>query len=337
MSEVEKCGIVLMNTGTPSAPTPRAVRKYLRQFLMHKRIAPMNRVIWAFVLHLFILPSRGKASAEKYRRIWREDGSPLMVAHEKLAKGLQQRFLDQGYTNVFVTHAMSYGDPLIQETLKNLRNKGCKRIIVLPLYPQSAYCTTGAVNDEVSKALQKMKWDVDCRVIDNYHDNTQYVKTIAASIRHAGFNLDSDDKILFSLHSAPLSDIEAGDTYELQVGASCLQIASELGIDRTRWTIGYQSRFEEKRSWLSPFTKDVLERWAEAGVGRVFYICPGFSVDCLETLYDIPHEMEPHYKERLRHYHRDHESQFIYVPCLDRSKAHVKVLMSVVSPYIEKD
>ena len=315
--EGKRSGVLLVNTGTPAVPKPRAVRKYLAKFLMDKRIAPMNRAGWWFVLHLFILPKRGRASAEKYQKIWTDEGSP--------------------FTIVAVRCAMSYSDPSVLDCVRELKGAGCTRLIVLPLYPQSAYSTTGSVSDSVERALKKARWDVPCDFVDNYHDDPTYIRAIAASIEHAGFKVDSDDKVLFSYHSIPLVDIEAGDTYELQTGATSLQVASELGIDRNRWTIGYQCRFDKGREWLSPYTRDVLTRWAETGVGRVFFICPNFAVDCLETLYDIDHELKPFYFDQIKQAGRTPgEESFTYVPCLDRSRAHLRVLSDVLRPHIEE-
>ncbi len=336
MQRGDSFGILMVNTGTPEEPRPRAVRTYLAKFLMDKRIAPMNRLGWWFVLHLFILPKRGKASAAKYACIWTDEGSPFAIAHQKLEQGLQAALAGEGLP-VTVRHAMSYSSPAVEDTLRALRDEGCTRLVVLPLYPQSARSTTGSVSDSVARALKKMRWDVPVDFIDNYHDDPTYVRAIAASIRHAGFDPESDDRLLFSYHSIPLVDIEAGDTYELQVGASSLQIASELGLDRNRWTIGYQCRFDKGREWLSPYTTDVLSRWAEAGGGRVFLVCPNFAVDCLETLYDVDHELKPFYFDRLREAGRaPRDGDFVYVPCLDRSRAHVKVLADVVRPYLER-
>ncbi len=331
-----RCGVLLVNTGTPAAPTPKEVRKYLGKFLIDKRIAPMNRAAWWLILHLFILPSRGRKSAAKYEAIWTDEGSPLNVGHEKLVSGLSAAFGEAGFGNtVEVRYAMSYSEPTISASMRELKDCGCKHLIVLPLYPQSAYSTTGAVHDGVERAVRKIKWDGTYELIDNYHDNLPYIKALAASIKHAGFDPESDDVILFSFHSIPLVDIEAGDTYELQTGASSLQIASELGIDRKRWTIGYQCRFDKGREWLSPYSKDVLARWAESGVGRVFFVCPGFAVDCLETLHDVGDEFKPLYFEKARAAGRPvSDDHFVYVPCLDRSKAHAKVLYEVTSPYV---
>ena len=336
MTDKPKYGILLANTGTPSAPRPRAVRKYLARFLMDRRIAPMNRVAWWLILHLFILPSRGRKSAAKYASIWTDEGSPLLVAHERLVSGLQRSFEEDGLKDVEVACGMSFGTPSIDSALKDLYDAGCDEVFALPLYPQSAYSTTGAVYDGIKRALAKMKWDVEYHLIDNYHDNPTYTRAIAASIRHAGFKADAGDRLLFSFHSIPLKDIEAGDTYELQCDASSLQIASELDLDRKQWTIGYQCRFDKGRAWLAPFAKDALDRWAETGGGRVFFVCPGFSVDCLETLYDVDYEMRRHYMMACTAAGTPvREGDFVYVPCLDKSKAHLKVLRAVLDPYLE--
>lgn len=337
MQAAQRCGILLVNTGTPAAPRPQAVRKYLAKFLMDRRIAPMNRVGWWLILHLCILPRRGKVSAEKYKAIWSEEGSPFAVAHEKLVSGLSGVFEHEG-RNVVVACGMSYSEPSIRKAVRELKEAGCDRLIVLPLYPQSALSTTGSVSDSIGRELKKAHWDVPCDFVENYHGDPTYVKALASSLLHAGFAVDSTDKVLFSFHSIPLKDIEAGDTYELQAGSSSLQVAGELGIERSRWTIGYHCRFDKARDWLSPYTKDVLSRWAEADVGRVFLICPGFAVDCLETLYDIGHELKPYYFKEIRDRGREPiEENFVYVPCLDRSRAHVKVLSDVLRPYLEED
>lgn len=327
-------GVMLVNTGTPEEPTPKAVRKYLSRFLSDRRIVPMNPIGWWLILHLFILPKRGKASAAKYRKIWTPEGSPFMIAHEKLCSGLDAQFKSEGLP-VVVRHAMSYSNPSMLGVLREFRTLGCSHVVVLPLYPQSAYSTTGSVHDGFDRAMKKLHWDVPFDFVEDYHNNATYVRSIAASIRHAGFSIESDDRLLFSYHSIPLNDIENGDTYELQTGASSVQIASELGIDRRRWTIGYQCRFDKGREWLTPFTADVLTRWAQAGVGRVFFVCPNFAVDCLETLYDIEHELKPFYFEQMKAAGRDPSpGDFVYVPCLDRSKAHVRVLSDVLRPYV---
>ncbi|WP_165056272.1 MULTISPECIES: ferrochelatase [unclassified Adlercreutzia] len=379
-----RTGVLLVNTGTPEEPTPAAVRAYLGRFLMDPRIAPMNRVLWWCILHLFILPKRAVASAEKYQAIWTPEGSPLIVAHERLSQGLAAYYRERGL-DVEVHFAMSYSAPTLPHAVRDLRASGCDSLVVLPLYPQSAYSTTGAVSDGVARAVRKARFKGEVTVIDNYHDDPVYLRAIAASVKRAGFEVDSDDRLLFSFHSIPLSDIERGDTYELQTGATSLGVANELGLERRRWTVAYQCRFDKGREWLAPFASQKLASWAESGArSRVFMVCPNFAVDCLETLYDVERELKPGYLAALRAAGAGAEGKggagakretsvprvakgagaqgepgavrmakgagahaaravreapevreaFTYVPCLNKSKAHLRVLAHVLAPYV---
>lgn len=331
-----RIGVVLANTGTPAEPTPRAVKRYLRKFLSDKRIAPMNPFVWGIVLRMFILPRRSKASAAKYQSIWTEAGSPLYVTQVKLARYLQS-YYEANELDVMVEPFFNYGDRKLSEVFAKLRDAGCSRVVVLPLYPQSAYSTCGCISDCVDAVRSAFEKSMSIELVDGYADNHVYQRAIARSIEAAGFDPESDDRVLFSFHSIPLADIESGDTYELQVGSSSLMIASELGLDRRRWTIGYQCRFDKGREWLKPFTKDILKRWASSGSGRVFFVCPNFAIDCLETLYDVEHEIKPHYLEMAKAAGQVvDEDDFVYVSCLNATKAHLRVLTSVLKPYIEQ-
>lgn len=377
-----KVGVVIANTGTPEAPTKKAVKKYLSQFLMDPRICPMPRPVWWTLLHTSILRKRSRASAEKYEKIWTEEGSPLIAITASLERGLNEHYADRGLP-VMVRAGMSYGKPQIKRVVKELKEAGCTELVVLPMYPQSAFSTTGSVSDGVEKAVRRARFKGDVCLIDGYGEDATYVRAVAASIRNAGFSEEAGDRLLFSFHSIPLKDIEAGDTYELQTGATSLAVAGELGLDRRAWTISYQSRFDKGRTWLSPFTRPTLERLAQAAEpgSRLFMVCPNFSVDCLETLYDVPYELEPLYRAVLEglevnadeepgalentgkaashcddahadlaaarrrrravedfhrgaHRQRSDEEAFVYVPCLNRSKAHLKVLTAVLAPYV---
>ena len=377
-----KVGVIIANTGTPEAPTRKAVKKYLSQFLMDPRICPMPRPVWWTLLHTHILGKRSRASAEKYEKIWTEEGSPLIAITTSLERGLNEYYADRGLP-VMVRAGMSYGKPQIKRVVKELKEAGCTELVVLPMYPQSAFSTTGSVSDGVEKAVRRARFKGDVCLIDGYGEDATYVRAVAASIRNAGFSEESGDRLLFSYHSIPLKDIEAGDTYELQTGATSLAVAGELGLDRRAWTISYQSRFDKGRTWLSPFTRPTLERLAQAAEpgSRLLMVCPNFSVDCLETLYDVPYELEPLYRAVLEglevnaaeepgalentgkaashcddahadlaaarrrrravedfhrgaHRQRSDEEAFVYVPCLNRSKAHLKVLTAVLAPYV---
>lgn len=383
-----KVGVIIANTGTPAAPTPKAVKKYLAQFLMDPRICPMPRPVWWMLLHTVILRKRSRASAEKYRAIWTVSGSPMAVAYEGLQRGLSDYYAELGLS-VEVRSAMSYGEPSLKQAIRELQEARCERLVVLPMYPQSALSTTSSVADGVARAVRRARWKGAVDFIDDYSEHPVYVAAIAASVRNAGFSEERGDRLLFSYHSIPLKDIEAGDTYELQTGATSLAVAGELGLDRRSWTISYQSRFDKGRTWLSPFTRPTLVRLAQAAEpgSRLFVVCPNFAVDCLETLYDVPNELEPIYRAALAgeivdadeepgalentgrsaarcdahlEAHRDvartvrmkrsaddfrrgahrqpgDDEPFVYVPCLNKSKAHLKVLASVLAPYVGDD
>lgn len=327
--------MLLVNTGTPSAPTPKAVRSYLKRFLGNRRIVPVNPVLWWFILRFAILPKRAKASAQKYQEIWTPDGSPFLLAHQALERGVSEELLSRGH-DVIVRVSMSFSKPRTLDVIRDLRKEGCSRLTVLSLYPQSAFSTTSVVKDDVKSAVRGRRLREYTEVIDDYHTNTTYIRAIAASILHAGFDPDGDDRLLFSYHSIPLSDIDAGDTYELQTSATSLHVANELGLERSRWTIGYQCRFDKNREWLAPATADILERWANVGGGRVFVVCPNFAVDCLETLYDVQRVLKPAYLERRRAAgHPTDIGSFVYVPCLGNSKAHVRVLSDVLEDKLQ--
>lgn len=331
----DRVGIILANTGSPSEPTPKAVKKYLQKFLTDKRIAPMALWKWNIILNLFILPKRSKISAKKYQQIWMKEGSPLRVIHQRLAQRLEDHYHLRGY-DVCVELFLNYGEKSMEDCMKNLIKADCDRIVVLPLYPQSAYSTYGCILDRVEEAKASLSPKIPVYLIEGYSDDNTYLQSMAGAIEAAGFEVDSDDRIIFSFHSIPLNDIENGDTYELQVGSSSLMIASELGIERRRWTIGYQCRFDKGRQWLSPYTSNILTRWGEAPQGRVFFVCPNFAVDCLETLYDIEHEIKPIYLDAARKAGYDiSDDDFVYVPCLNAGKAHVRTLTSVLRPYVE--
>ena len=203
--------------------------------------------------------------------------------------------------------------------------------MILPLYPQSAFSTVKIVEDQVRAELKNLSWRPFIRYINGYSDHPLYARTIANSIRAAGFSPDSTDKLVYAFHSIPIADIEAGDTYELQVGTSCLAISNDLNIERRQWTIAYQCQFDKGREWLTPFTQIVLERESQLEKHRTFIVCPNFSVDCLETLYDIEYKYRPVFMNQLmKNGVEADDNSLIYIPCLNDTTAHVRLLMEVV-------
>ncbi len=312
-------GVILANTGSPDAPEPQAVRAYLSTFLADPRICPMNPRLWHLILHAFILPKRCVSSAEKYRRIWTDEGSPLSVHMVSLAAGLEAAAGE----GVRVRHAMSYGAPPMAHALAELRDAGCADITVVPLYPQSAHSTTGVVSDQLAAALEELAWQPQVRVIERYADAPAYLDAIAESVRAAGFG-EAGDGLLFAFHSIPLADVRAGDAYGEQAAATAQAVAERLGLASGQWQLGFQSRFDKHRRWLSPFTKEVLPKLD--GCNRLFVIAPNFSVDCLETLYDIDIVL----RQECQQTHPTRP--FIYVPSLNASGAHISLLRILTTP-----
>lgn len=328
-----RVGVLIANTGTPASPAPRDVRRYLGKFLMDPRIRPMNKVGWWLILHLCILPKRGRVSGAKYAKIWTPEGSPFDVEHAKLRRLLEEELASAG-ADVRVAVGQSYGAPSISDAVASLREAGCERLVVLPLYPQSAYSTTMSVSDSVNAALGAQGWNVPLTLVERYGKDPVYLDAIANNIREAGFGQQPGDRLLFNYHSIPLVDIEAGDTYEVQTGSTALGIAGRLGLERNQWTVGYNCQFDKGREWLQPFSRGILARWAHAGAGRVFMVCPNFAVDCLETLYDIDYELRPYYCQQLADAGKVLAgNELVYVPCLNGTRAHAKALAHALASY----
>ena len=322
-----RTGIILANTGTPDSPAPEDVRNYLEQFLSNPRIVPMNKRAWWLILHLFILPSRKNSSGEKYKTIWTDEGFAFIRDHKTLAYAVQQAYNASG-ADVAVECAMSFGNPSIENVMRRLHDIGCERLIVLPLYPQNAFSQASIVTDAVELHAPSTGWQDAYEFIDDYSSNEAYLAAIADSIQKAGFDTDRD-RLLMSFHSIPRTDVERGDTYGTNVRLTCLDIARRLGLDDKSWAQAYQSRFDKGRAWLGPFTGEVLQKLAEEEFdGRLFVVCPNFSVDCLETYYDIDNIMRNAWAEL--HRGRGDCPEFVYVPCLGASEAHVNVIMDVL-------
>lgn len=342
-------GVILANTGSPSSPDPDDIEKYLSEFLMDERIRQLPKPVWKWLVTRKILPKRKYSSAERYRFIWQPDGSPLLVQSRALADKVQGLFdADRAPSGtiesdeaVVVRSAMSYGSPSIAEVLTDFRNAGVDRVVLLPLYPQSAYSPTMAVVDSFWRAQDQIGWHPDSTVIDNYHDDAGYIAAIVGSIRNVGFDASAGDRLLLSLHAIPLKDEAAGDTYREQIAESVELIANGLGIDSDAITVAYQSVFgNDPSKWTAPLTRDVLAGWRD-GDFRVVFACPGFSVDCLETLYDVPHEMVTalegeEAKPVVDHVGTDIQAacntsgRFVWVSSLNASDEHAELIKAVV-------
>ncbi len=279
-------GVLLVNLGTPDAPTPAAVRRYLREFLWDPRVVRIPRLAWWPILHLLILPTRPAKTARKYAAIWTPDGSPLRVYTLRQAQLLRGYLGEKTGRPVPVVAAMRYGKPSIAGGLDELAARGCARVLVIPLYPQYAASTTASVEDALAAALRRRRPRPEVKVVREFHAHPAYVKAIARNVNEYWMKHGRPDRLLMSFHGLPQAEVARGDPYQDQCLATAGRIATELGWNDERTLVTFQSRFGAQE-WLQPYTDRTLARLGAEGVGRVDVICPGFAADCLETLEEI--------------------------------------------------
>ena len=319
-----RLGVLLINLGTPDAPTTAAVRRYLAQFLSDPRVVEIPHALWTPFLHTVVLNVRSARSAQRYATIWTKEGSPLLV-HSQRQKTLLRGYLGQRLKEMGLPsdHAqielgMRYGAPSIASAMARLKEGGCDRILVLPLYPQFAGSTTASALNEVFDAALKMRRVPALRVIDAYHDDPGYIRALAQSINEYWVKNGRPDKLVLSFHGVPRRSLELGDPYHCHCMKTGRLLASELGLTKEQFVISFQSRFGRAK-WLTPYTQPTLVALAKEGIGRVDVACPGFVSDCLETLEEIAKEGQAAYlKAGGLEYH--------YIPCLNERPAWIAVL-----------
>jgi ferrochelatase len=313
MSDTPATALLVVNLGTPEAPTPRAVRRYLAEFLHDHRVVQLTRWLWCPLLHFIILPLRGPKAAAKYASIWLPEGSPLAVYTRRLAVALQARRPDWR-----VLDAMRYGKPSLAKQLQTLRADGIRRVVVLPLYPQYSTTTTESVRDVVVREAAGL----EVRFIDDYSVDPGWVAAVVASVGQWRERHGAGEHLLFSYHGLPQRLARNGDPYPQRCEASTRAIVQALGLRDDEWTLTYQSRFGKER-WLEPATDTTLQALAARGVRKVDVVCPGFAVDCLETL----EEVGIGFAEEFAHA----GGALRYIPCLNDDARHVEALAMLAS------
>ncbi|MEG3158824.1 ferrochelatase [Lysobacter zhanggongensis] len=302
--------VVVVNLGTPEAPTAPAVRRYLAEFLSDRRVVSLPPLLWQPLLRGVILPLRAPKVAPKYASVWLDGGSPLAVYTRQLAAAMQQELPD-----LQVLDAMRYGEPSLARLLQRLRDEGLQRVLVLPLYPQYSTTTTASVGDVVARAD-----GLALQMVDEYHLDDGWVAAVAQSVRDHRAANGAGEHLLFSFHGLPQRVADAGDPYPRQCEASARAIAAALGLPDDAWTLAYQSRFGRER-WLEPATDATLEALAARGIRTVDVIAPGFAADCLETLEEVSIMLAEQFAER--------GGTLRYIPCLNDSPAHARALAAV--------
>ncbi|MDA7995604.1 MAG: ferrochelatase [Gammaproteobacteria bacterium] len=311
----ERIGVLLTNLGTPDSCAPGDVRRYLREFLSDRRVVGLPRILWLPLLHGVVLNTRPRKSANAYAKIWRDDGSPLLVFSRMQQRKLQRRFDESA---VVVELGMRYGNPSIAAALEKLHAAGARKVLVLPLYPQYCSATTASTFDALGAAFAR-RWHLPAlRFVDHYHDHPKYIAALARSVRAH----NSDGVLVMSFHGIPEAFADAGDPYPAQCKTTARLLADELKLADDEWRLSFQSRFGPAR-WLQPGTEETLAALAQDGVQSVRVICPGFSADCLETLEEIAiGGRETFLQAGGRH--------FEYIPCMNDEDAHIDALQEII-------
>lgn len=322
----QKTGIVLMNTGTPDSPDPADIRPYLVEFLSDRNLIKVPPIVWQPVLRLFISRTRPKKTSPRYQQIWTPEGSPLIVETFAQRDALNAR-LEAAGINAITEVGMRYGNPSTEAAVVKLEAAGCTRIVALPLFPQTAYCTVGSCVEKITKAMRKHQTLELAKIIKGYDNNPLYAKALEASIREV-WDYRPGSKILFSFHSIPMNDVEDGDTYTQQIETDLTQVVSSMGIADEDWAIAYHSRFEDSRKWVTPHPKTQLAKWAEEGATRVAIATPGFAADCLESLYDIGDVTCEYFRNLCQQ--NGHTADITYIPCLNHREDHIDLLFDVI-------
>jgi len=315
-------GVLITNLGTPDAPTKAALKRYLREFLSDIRVVEEPRWKWWLILNGIILNIRPARSAKAYASVWSEQGSPLMVHSLGQLKGLQEELGD----SVHIELAMRYGNPSIASSLQKLREKGCTKILVFPLYPQYAAATTASTFDAVADEFKQWRYVPELRMIQTYHDHPAYIEALAASVRKQWDEHGKPDRLLMSFHGIPQRYFDDGDPYPCLCRKTGRLLAENLGLKETEWFVAFQSRFG-REEWVKPYTDATLKAWGAEGMERVDVICPGFSSDCLETIEEIEVENRGYFIEAGG-------KAFHYIPALNADAAHIKALATILQPHL---
>jgi protoporphyrin/coproporphyrin ferrochelatase len=324
-STPERIGVLLVNLGTPDAPSYFAVQRYLREFLSDRRVINTTPAIWLPILYGAVLPFRPIRSARNYRKIWMQDGSPLAVYSTRLTNKIDDRLRGMFGDRISVSLGMTYGNPSIASAVNILAEQNVRRLLVLPLYPQYCSSTTASVFDRTVAALGRWRWIPETRFINDYYADSGYIDVLTARIREHWQG--ERTHLVFSYHGVPAAYVSEGDPYRAQAEATTRAVVSRLGLASESWSHCYQSRFG-RVLWLQPYTEDTLRELARRGVRKVTVASPSFAVDCLETLQEVALEYRDKYKEFGG-------EQLTLVPALNDDPRHVDVLAAIIGNHLK--
>lgn len=319
-------GVILVNLGTPDEPTAPAIRKYLREFLSDPRVIEIPKLLWWPILNGPILMARPRKLVPRYKSVWMEGGSPLMVYTQRQTEGLRKLFTQRGLA-IEVETGMRYGEPSIKNAMLRLRERGCEHMLVVPLYPQYASSTTATVVDEVARVASHMRDQPALRFIKRFHTDPAFIHPLGDKIAAFWQQHGKPQKLVMSFHGLPRQCVDMGDPYCRDCYETARALAQYLGLSDDAYQVTFQSRFGPAK-WLEPYTEPTLEKLAQQGVTEIDVVCPGFLADCLETLEEIQVEV----CETFMH---AGGKRFRYIPALNDDQAWVNALGDMVLNHLQ--
>ncbi|MAC35553.1 MAG: ferrochelatase [Haliea sp.] len=323
----ERIGVLITNLGTPDAPERGPLRRYLKQFLWDPRVVEVSRPLWALILHGIILNTRPARSAEAYRSVWTEEGSPLLLHTRDQAEALQASLTARYGHGIDLRFAMRYGSPSIPDTLQAMLDGGIRKLLVLPLYPQYSGATTGSTFDALAADFTRRRWLPELRFVASYHDHPAYIDALASSIRQHWESHGRADRLLLSYHGEPERYLHAGDPYHCHCHKTSRLLAEALDLGDDDYLTCFQSRFG-RETWLQPYTDETLKSLPGQGVRSVQVVCPGFSADCLETLEEIGVENRDYFLEAGG-------ERYEFIPCLNATEGHIEALATILDEQLQ--
>ncbi|MGO1500870.1 MAG: ferrochelatase [Marinobacter sp.] len=326
-NQPEKIGVLVTNLGTPDAPTPSALRRYLAEFLSDTRVVELPRALWWLILHGVILRIRPKRSAAAYAGVWQPEGSPLLIHTAKQAEGIQEALRKKYGTDVVLGFAMRYGNPSIPRVLDEMQQQGARKLLVLPLYPQYSASTSASTFDAIAKYFSTLRWLPDFRFISHYPDYTPYIEAMARHIENHWANQGRNQKLVLSYHGVPLKYLTKGDPYHCECHKTSRLLAERLGLAKEDYITTFQSRFG-KEEWLKPYTDETLKAFPGQGVKTIDVFCPGFSADCLETIEEIDEENRGYFKGAGG-------QGFSYITALNATPGHIDALVQLIEENLQ--
>lgn len=326
-SQQDKVGLLITNLGTPQAPTAKALRPYLKQFLSDPRVVEVPRLLWWLILNGVILRIRPRRSAKAYATVWSEQGSPLMVHTQAQCEGLREALTAQWGEQLVVDFAMRYGQPAIDDAIERMLAQGVRKLLVLPLYPQYCASTTGSTFDAIAADFTRRRWLPELRFINHYADFPPYIAAVGDKIRQHWSAHGKADKLIFSYHGIPKRYLLAGDPYHCQCHKTTRLIAEYLNLQDGEYLTTFQSRFG-REEWLKPYTDHTLKALPAQGVKSVQMVCPGFSADCLETIEEIGEENREYFMQAGG-------ERYEYITALNSDPAHIQCLSELVSQHLQ--